>query len=99
MDLEGVKIKPAEGTLAVKFLDEDDDDRESSPNLPAAEPTEPLDYEGCLAIVMAIGPKVTVAKVGDTVVTSEWARNGMKLGGLRLVQQYEVKATLVIPKS
>jgi len=99
MDLEGVKIKPAEGTLAVKFIDEEDDD-DNSPSLPsAAEPDDPLEYEGCLAIVMAVGPKVTNVKVGDTVVTNEWARSGMKLGGLRLISAWDVKATLAIPKS
>jgi hypothetical protein len=97
MDLEGVQIKPAEGTIAVKFIDEDDD-ADDSGALPAVSDTpEPMDYEGCLAIVVAVGPKVAGIKKGDTVVTSEWSRSGMKIGGLTLISSYEVKATLKVP--
>ena len=97
MDLEGVQLKPAEGTLAVKYIDDDDDDDDSSGALPYSDSPEPMDYEGCLAIVVAVGTKVNGIKKGDTVVTSEWCRNGMKLGGLTLISSYEVKATLTVP--
>lgn len=99
MDLEGVTIKPAEGTLAVKFVDDDDDDDDDSGALATSynAAPEPMDYEGCLAIVIAVGPKVPGVKKGDTVVTSSWAKDGIKVGGLNLISSWDVKATLVVP--
>jgi hypothetical protein len=91
MDLSGLKIKPAEGCLILKFVDDDDDDDDapSSGALP-----EPVDYEGCLATVVTAGAKTT-SKPGQTVITSMWARNGMKLGdGLVLANQYDVVGTI-----
>ena len=85
MDLSGVKIKPAEGMVAVKFVDDDDDDSPSD---------EPLEYECLLAIVVGVGAKVKV-KEGATVVTKPWARDGLCLGeGIHLINEYEIAATI-----
>lgn len=90
MDLEGVSIKPAEGMLAVKFVDDDEDD-----DGPSSSPSEPMDYEGCLAIVVAVGPKVTGAKRGDTIVCKPYARDGLKVGDdLVLIESWSVAATI-----
>lgn len=72
MDLEGVDIKPAEGKVVLKFIDDVDD--EAYDGLPS------VSYEGMLAIVVAVGAKVTSARKGDTVITTPWARDGLKLG-------------------
>lgn len=99
MNLEGADIKPAEGMLLVRFVDDDDDDedRDSSPNIEVGAMTEPSEspYEGCLAIVVAAGPKVTFKK-GATVITTQWARDGMRVGpGLRMIRAYEVVGELI----
>ena len=70
-------VKPAEGKVVLRFVDDVDGDDE-----PAAgyAPMPSADYEGLLAIVIGVGAKVTGCKKGDTVVTSPWARDGLKLG-------------------
>jgi hypothetical protein len=83
MDLSGLKLKPAEGMLLLKFVDDEDE----------SEPLPEGDYEGCLAIVVAAGSKTT-SKVGSTVVTDAWARDGRKIGGGVLVSQYSILATI-----
>ena len=96
MDLTGQKIKPAEGMLVVRFVDDDvDDDKDpDSTRYPSAEPVN-KPYEGCLAVVAAVGDKVK-AKVGSTIVTDPWAREGLKLGnGLVVINSNAVKATLL----
>ena len=94
MDLAGQKIKPAEGCLAVRFVDDDDEDEQADEiSYGALQDAKP--YEGCLAVVAGVGDKVKT-KVGATIVTSPWAREGLKLGnGLVLISEYDVKATLL----
>ena len=101
MDIEGVKIKPADGYIAVHFVDDDEDGDESatqSPALPAYNaaptPSEPMPYEGCLAIVQAVGSKAGSFKVGAVVVVRPYARDGLKIGSMTLIASYDVAATL-----
>lgn len=97
MDLAGGKIKPAEGYLAVRFVDDDDEETnekaEQSSYEGGPQPSA-VEYEGCLAVVAAVGSKVS-AKVGDTIVTRPYARDGVKIGtGLVLIENYCVLATV-----
>lgn len=90
MNLDGIKIKPAEGKLAVKFIDGEEEDE-----VEAASSSPPVSYEGVLAIVVAVGAKVTGVKDGDTVVMRSWARQGLKVGdNLFICDGYDVAATL-----
>lgn len=90
MDLTGVELVPAEGMVAVKFVDEEDDADEAMPGI--EEPSDP--YEGVLAIVVAVGKKVD-AKKGDTVVMRSWARSGTKLGdNLYICSGFDIVATI-----
>jgi hypothetical protein len=90
MDLAGLKIKPAEGMLILKFVDEDEEDEPA----PSAEPLPPIEYDGCLAIVVAAGAKTT-SKPGQTVITNQWARDGMSLGDcMVLANQWDIVGTI-----
>lgn len=98
MDLTGVNLKPAEGMLIVRFVDDDDDDDDDenqTPSYGADAYPESMPYEGCLAIVTAVGPKSGNVRVGNTIVTRPYARDGLKIGGgLTLIESYCVVATL-----
>lgn len=90
MDLSGVSVKPAEGRVILKFVDDDTEDE--APAAPGQLPT--VEYDGCLAIVVAVGAKCT-SKPGQAVITSQWARDGMKLGeGHVLASQYDIVGTI-----
>jgi hypothetical protein len=99
MDLDGLKIKPSEGMLAVRFLDEEGDGEQQPAQVspyPTAAPAEP-DRKLCLASVVAVGKKVE-AKPGQIVAVSAWARKGDKIGDdIVLVSQWDVKAIVVAP--
>jgi hypothetical protein len=61
----------------------------------ASQPTSSVDYEGCLAQVEAVGPKVSGLKVGDIVVTTPYARSGLKIGAATLVSaEYDIVGRL-----
>jgi co-chaperonin GroES (HSP10) len=97
MKLDGVTIKPAEGKLAVRFVDDPDADDQSEAMKAGYMATQsspsPISNDGCLAEVIAVGPKVKNAKKGDVVVTNEWARDGVKLDdGVTIVDDYCVLA-------
>jgi hypothetical protein len=90
MDLSGVDIKPAEGMVAVKFVDDGDGDDDAA----SATPSEPMPYEGVLAIVLGVGAKTSVKK-GDTIVVRPYARDGLCLGdGVYLIDSYCIAATI-----
>lgn len=93
MNIDVSKLQLREGNLAVKFLDEDDDDEDDKPQENYGSP-EPVPYEGCLAMVVAVGPKVSGVKPGSIVVTGPYARNGMKLGDSTLISAYDVIGSL-----
>ncbi len=90
MDLSGVTIKPAEGMVAVKFVDDDDDDTPA----PGAS-SETVPYEGVLAIVLAVGAKTSVKK-GDTIVTRPSAKDySLCLGeNVYLINSFDIAATI-----
>lgn len=97
MDLTGVKIKPAEGMVALAFVDSDEEvDEEIKKSVSYnSTPYEPKPYCGLLAIVLGIGPNVTTCKVGDTVVVGPYARDGLKIGeNSVLTDAYHIKATI-----
>jgi hypothetical protein len=93
MDLLGVDLTPAEGKVLLHFVDADVDDDESSASALPNASYEPVPYEGCLAIVMAVGAKVS-AKKGQVVVVSPWARDGLKVGENILADAYHIQATV-----
>jgi hypothetical protein len=84
VDIDPKKLKPAEGTLAVSFVDDEDDD--AAPEL--------MSYEGCLALVVAVGTDVKGVKAGDVVVCKPYARDGLKLGDVTLISSWDVAATI-----
>lgn len=86
--MNGVAIKPAEGMVALSFVDDLDDDGDIDQDTDA-------DYDGLLAIVVGVGPKVTGIKKGDTVVTRPYARDGLNVGnGIVLVESYCIAGTI-----
>lgn len=90
MDLAGLKIKPAEGMVAVKFVDDDDDADDATPS-----PTsEPVPYKGVLAMVVGVGAKVSGVKKGNIVVTRSYARDSLCVEGVHFVDSYSIVATL-----
>lgn len=98
MDLDGVKFVPAEGYLAVKFLDEDEDDEkpESSYSSPSTEPKDLGASEAELASVVAVGPKVKGMKAGNLIFTRSGCRKWCtKVGDdTYLLSSYEVLGTV-----
>lgn len=92
MALVAVAIRPTEGKVAVKFVDEDEG--EGAIQSAATPMAEPVPYEGVLAVIVAVGDKVKLSK-GDTVVMRPWARSGLKLGdNLFICDAYDVVATI-----
>lgn len=73
MDLSGVDITPTEGKVVLHFVDDEDADDQY-------EGTDDVEYEGCLAIVIGVGPGVKGVKKGDTVITTPYARDGLCVG-------------------
>lgn len=96
MNLDGVEIKPAEGKIAIRFVDDDDDGDEGSASASPSAPESGVEYEGVLAIVLAVGPKVAGTKKGDVVVMSPWARDSSLCigGGTHICGAYQIEATL-----
>jgi hypothetical protein len=84
--LDGQTVRPSEGLLLVQWLDDRADDE--SPCLPDG------DYEGCLAQVIAAGPK-TSSKAGQVVILRPFTRGTKAPGGSCLVEQGQVCGTLV----
>jgi len=89
VDLDGVSIQPAEGKVAVKFVDDLDGDGDTTAAAPDA------DYDGLLAIVLGVGAKVSGVKKGDTVICSPWARDGLCIGdNAYMVDSYCIAGTI-----
>lgn len=94
-----LQIEPAEGYIALEFLDEvaEDDEEPEQRQGYAGAPT--IDNEGLFAMVVGVGKKVTNCKRGDTVVVSKWAKEGMRIGDdVVLCDSYVVKAIVKAPK-
>lgn len=95
MNIDASKVALCEGTLAVRFLDEDEDEPAKGEEQYASPvPSGSMPYEGCLAQVVSVGPKVAGVKVGSIVVTRPWARDGMKLGDATVIDAHSVVGTL-----
>lgn len=87
-------ISPAEGFIAVEFLDDDEDEDERAANR-RSYPTVDDDYnEAVAAYVVGIGKKVTTCKKGDTVFVRKYARNAIHMGSTYFVEAYCVVATV-----
>lgn len=73
------KLKPVEGKIVLKFLDEETDEERMKRHVahPGAVEHEPEKAE--FAQVIAVGPKVA-AKAGDVVLVRPWARDGLDVG-------------------
>ena len=72
------ELKPVEGKIVLKFLDEETEgekrDRMSGNMQPGS-----TSEKGVFAQVIAVGPK-SVAKKGAVVIVRPWARDGLDLG-------------------
>lgn len=67
-------IEPAEGFVALEFLDDEKQDEERNQY---AEPGSDSYNEALFAVCVGVGKKVTVCKRGDTVVVRAYAREGI----------------------
>lgn len=94
MNLDGVSVKPAEGKVAVRFVDDEEDGKPSPSAIVPGSP-ESMSHEGVLAIVAGVGTKVTGIKKGDTVVMRAWARDCPRVGSLVFCDAYDVLGTIV----
>jgi hypothetical protein len=75
--MSNLVIEPAEGMVALEFLD-DAKQETTRPNYDA--PSGSDDYNTAIfAIVVGVGKKVTNCKRGDTVVVRAYAREGIKV--------------------
>lgn len=91
--MANMQIEPAEGMVALEFLDDGDEKTESYRNDPGEA------SEGIFAMCVGVGRDVKRCKRGDTVIVDKWAREGMKVGdGVILVDQWAVKGTVKVSK-
>jgi hypothetical protein len=93
--MSALQIEPAEGMVAIEFVDDED---EEPANAQQAE--TPSSYnEACFAICVGVGKKVTRCKRGDTVIVMSFARQGIKIGDdVTLCEEYVVKGVVKAPK-
>lgn len=92
--MSALQIEPAEGYVALEFLDDAEDD-----DAPPSYDSPSDDNDGVFAMVVGVGKKVTNCKRGDTVVVSKWAKEGMRIGDdCVLCESYVVKAIVKAPK-
>jgi hypothetical protein len=88
LDLTGVSIKPAPGMVALRFVDDLDDDDDISTNID-------VDNYGLIATVLGVGDDVKGVRKGSTVIVRTYARDGLKLGeNSVLTEAYCVIATI-----
>lgn len=93
-----VDIKPAEGYVAVEFLDDEDyeDEDESTATHEATEPMTEKYREVCFAMCIGVGKNVTTCKKGDTVLVRESAREySIHVGSSTcIVNAYDIVGTV-----
>jgi len=94
MNIDADSVTPAPGAILVRFVDDDERANEYASSSYEQSPDASVPYEGCLAQVVAVGPKVTGAKKGDFVVTDPYARRGLKVGDACIIDAYSVRGTL-----
>lgn len=85
-----MKIEPAEGYVALEFIEDEPESR------PSPQAGSGASNETCFAVCVGVGKKVTVCKTGDTVVVRSYAReNGLKISDdVSLVEAYLVVGTV-----
>ena len=71
-------LKPVEGKVILKFLDEETDE-EHQRRIGPHSPGNLSQPKGVFAQVVAVGAKVPV-KVGDIALVYPWARDGLDVG-------------------
>jgi len=94
MNLDGIEITPAEGMLAVRFLEDTEDEATEAP---ASTPSPREEEKTLVALVLGVGKKVTNAKKGDTVLLREWAKYAPRVSegsDTAIVESYTVLGTL-----
>lgn len=72
-------IRPAEGKIALQFLDDEEEEEEEEKEQPQRGSTPVMAEEperAIPAVCVGVGPRVTVCKKGDTVLVRKYARNG-----------------------
>lgn len=95
MDLTGATLKPTEGRVVVKFVEGDEDDGAASSGQVGDMPMSTVGDSGCLATVIAVGPKVAGVKRGDAVVVYAWAKNGLAVAPQTvIVEAYAIAAVI-----
>lgn len=94
MDLSGADVSPAEGRVLLRFVD-DEDDEESSRDKTGPALADSVPYEGCLALILAVGPKTGTLKKGQMAICTPYARDGLKLGDNTVMTDvYNIVGTL-----
>lgn len=94
MDLTGADIEPAEGYIAVRFIDDDKDADDVPSASSGVVPGGSYSNDACLALIVAVGAKVK-AKKGQVALLRPYARDGLKLGdGIVLVESYCIAGTV-----
>jgi hypothetical protein len=90
--MSALGIEPAEGYVAIEFLDGEDADPADHAR-PA--PVSNDENEALMAMCVGVGKKVTTCKRGDTVLVRPYARNGIRVGdNIVLVEAYCVVGRL-----
>lgn len=100
MDLSGIEVKPAEGMLAVRFVDDIDGEeaQEATNPAPAAAVPETKEDEALVAVVLGVGASVKGVKKSDTVILRSYARHGLRIGkNTAIVEAYSLAAILIPP--
>jgi hypothetical protein len=87
-------VEPAEGMILLSFLEEEDEEEKTGEHSANVARQEPDEDDPILAIVDAVGKKVTNCKAGDTVFVRSYARHGIEIGDSRLVESYCVVARI-----
>lgn len=88
-------IKPADGMVAIRFLEGEDESEEHSTRPGQPEPSGPHDEEACLAICVGVGADIKSCKPGDTILVRPWARHSIKVGDdTRICEGYNVVAVI-----
>lgn len=106
---DAVKIKPVEGMVALRFLDDEEEEcKTCEGDGPLCEECDccgkccrcqggpKMEQEAEYAIVVGVGPKAPQGiKAGQTVVVESYARRaGVKIDDVRIVGGYYIKATV-----
>jgi hypothetical protein len=91
--MSSLVIEPAEGMVALEFLDEEKQEEERSGY--DAPPSSDDYNEAVFAICVGVGKKVTSCKRGDTVLVRAYAREGVHVSDdVVLVEAYCVLGTV-----